>query len=111
MLKRVTRAMPAEQVSGSYPPLYVNWATQFGDWVWDVLPLSAARVGELVPSERSTGVADSEEGAMGAYLVVGFAHNRVEVWHWRQRRRVHAAQGEPCILYVHAHAHALLDLI
>lgn len=74
------------------------------DWVWDVEPLPHAlfqqcRGGGSVGGTHEASTQPSGQKKLTKYLVVGYAHNFIEVWHWRKKLRVHTLKSEPCILY------------
>lgn len=61
---------------------------QFMDWIWDVMPLPKALAEHL-----NLKYADNE------LCAIGTAHNRIEIWDWRQQIRVwHRQCEENCIM-------------
>ncbi len=61
---------------------------QFMDWIWDVMPLPKALAEHL-----NLKYADDE------LCAIGTAHNRIEIWDWRQQIRVwHRQCEENCIM-------------
>ncbi len=62
---------------------------QFCDWIWDVMPLPEALAKQL-----------NLDQANNDLCAIGTAHNRVEIWDWRQQIRVWYRQCEEnCIMY------------
>eukprot|EP00029_Vermamoeba_vermiformis_P011031 TRINITY_DN5961_c0_g1_i1.p1 TRINITY_DN5961_c0_g1~~TRINITY_DN5961_c0_g1_i1.p1 ORF type:complete len:1093 (+),score=253.56 TRINITY_DN5961_c0_g1_i1:267-3281(+) len=62
---------------------------QFMDWIWDVMPLPKALADQL-----NLTYGDNE------LCAIGTAHNRIEIWDWRQQIRVwHRQCEENCIIY------------
>lgn len=62
---------------------------QFMDWIWDVMPLPKALADQL-----NLTYGDNE------LCAIGTAHNRIEIWDWRQQIRVwHRQCEENCIMY------------
>lgn len=69
------------------------------DWVLDILPVSASRISSLLSDCKAADDSGSVvEGGLGAFFVVGFAHNFVEIWEWKTRTKVYQTKSEPCIL-------------